>query len=538
MAPTARSPLIAYAADSAGQFYGNGGANYHYYGNDGDEYDDEYDADGNGEVDHSSTLPRATPDQSQYILSLKERPPRDSVFALLFAAATIAFCIAAVVAVRSAKHEEGEELRHTVYAALRNSFGVLMGVSAASVLASIVWIMCMSAFVKPIVWGSIIAIPVLCLGLFTLILTDALLGKAHDPIYLNPQYNWMIVLAVAFLIASVGSGTFLYRERHNIDRAVNIIHLACQILWETPSIFTLSLAILFIYTVYSFLWAFAFSHLFLTQNPNSDGVTKSTATTIGFFVLMHFWTSAILSSVEKMAIAATVGQWYFGRSVDETYDEDLVAKSLEVAVGPGFGSVCFAGLVCGTVEAVQFGVRRIRRVECFCLRFCHHLVVEKPHQNIRGNALQTFAMKTLDSALTFLSNVTSQITSYTLIYCGLTGASLCVGAVKCSRLFRRNLVLGMATAGITRAILYFGATAAAGGVGAGAFFYAARGDGSPYAWVVGGVGAVVPFYVVRFMSQIIQNTIDATFVCYMLDVDANANNCQEAHDIFENEMGL
>ncbi|KAJ3290761.1 hypothetical protein HDU79_002975 [Rhizoclosmatium sp. JEL0117] len=462
-----------------------------------------------------------TTDASVLFKDPLERQPKDALFALLFAGAMLAFVVAAVNAVRIAKHEDGEELRKTVYAAFKNCAGVLVGVSAASVLAGICWIMAMSAFVRPIVWGSICAIPVLCLALFTFILTDALLGKSNDPVYLEPQYNGMIILSFVFLIASFVSGAFLYKERRNIDKAINIIHLACQILWETPSIFTLSLGIMGIYAVFSFSWAFAFSHLFLSRDPTappSESITTSTEGAILFFIFIHFWFTAVLSSIEKMTIAGVVGQWYFGRAIDETYDEDLVTKSLKGSLGPGFGSICFASLVVAAVEVTQFVIRTIRK-------------------NSRGRPSSAF-LALLDSCMDCTSRAISQISSYTLIYCGITGASVCEGATLCTRLFRRNLVVGMATAGITRTLLFLGASGAAGGVGAGTFFYAARGVGSPYAWVVGSVGAFVPFYVVRFMSQIIQNTVDATFICYMLDVDSNANNCQEAHEIFENELGI
>ncbi|KAJ3069370.1 hypothetical protein HDU98_007587, partial [Podochytrium sp. JEL0797] len=397
---------------------------------------------------------------------------------------------------------------------------LLLAISVASVLAAVLWILAMSVFVRPIVWASIAAIPVLCLALFSFILTDALLGKAHDPAYLDPQYNIAILVSLLFLIASIASGSFLYKQRHNINKAINIIHLACQILWETPSLFSLSLGIMCVYSVFSFAWAFAFSHLFLSHDQSipADSLTTSTSFTVIYFLFIYFWTTAILSHVEKMTIAGVVGQWYFGRQLDETYDEGLVTRALNATLGPGFGTVCLASLVVAAVEVVKFVVNGVKK-------------------NLRNTSASPF-LTLFSTCLTYTTTSLSHLSSYTLIYCGLTGTSLCTGASACTRLFRRNLVMGMATAGITRTLLFLGASAASGGVGMGVFFYAARGEGSPYAWVVGGVGAVGPFYIVRFMSQVIQNTVDATFVCYMLDVDSNANSCQEAHDIFENEVGI
>ncbi|KAJ3328440.1 hypothetical protein HDU76_009957, partial [Blyttiomyces sp. JEL0837] len=70
----------------------------------------------------------------------------------------------------------------------------------------------------------------------------------------------------------------------------------------------------------------------------------------------------------------------------------------------------------------------------------------------------------------------------------------------------RNLMMGLATSTLTRTVLMLMAVTASGGVGAGTFFYAARGLSSPYAYLVGGIGVVIPFYVLRFMCQVVQNT--------------------------------
>jgi hypothetical protein len=67
-------------------------------------------------------------------------------------------------------------------------------------------------------------------------------------------------------------------------------------------------------------------------------------------------------------------------------------------------------------------------------------------------------------------------------------------------------MVGLATSTLSRLVLLLGSLCAAGGVGTGTFFYAARGLASPYAYVVGSIGVVVPFYILRLMSHVMLNT--------------------------------
>ncbi|KAI8854200.1 plasma-membrane choline transporter-domain-containing protein [Chytridium lagenaria] len=406
-----------------------------------------------------------------------------------------------------------------IYMALRNSSGLIVGVTAASIGAGTLWILFMSAFVKPIVWATIIAIPVVSLGLFSFILTDSVLGKREDPAYLGSQYNIMIGVAISFLMTAMGSIVYLFKRRRQIDHTIEILQLISfsailpNSLGKPHHIHPLHHPHAPLH-VLRLLWLLAFSHLFLVHPIYP--IPMSTRTAVAFFVFMHFWTSAVLQGIEKVTISGVVGQWYFKRNVDETYEVDQTVRNLKAALTTGFGTVCFSALVLASVQTLQAFVKYVRK-------------------NSRGsNAL----LLLIDACLSCTSYTLDTITSMTLLYSGLTGHSLVRSGVLCTRLFRRNLVFGLTTSTLTRVVLTLGSLTAASCVGAITFFYAARGLTSPFAYVVGVVGVVIPFYVLRFISHVLQHTVDATFICYMMDLDTNANNCDGAHRIFEPSLSV
>ncbi|KAJ3104098.1 hypothetical protein HDU97_009547 [Phlyctochytrium planicorne] len=392
--------------------------------------------------DEATGLPSSPP---RYV-EPNNRKYQDTAFTILYLTALSLLVITGATTLARADHRnEGRSLSGAIYLTLKNSTGILVGVTAASIGAGTLWILFMSAFVK----------------------------------------------------------------RRQIDHTIDMLQLSCQILWENPSIFGLSIALMFVYMLFAIVWLLAFAHLFLVHGIYP--IPMSTRTAVAFFVLMHFWTSAVLQGIEKMTIAGVVGKWYFKRHQDETYEENQTLRNFKAATTTGFGTICFSALILAIVQTLQAFVRYVRK-------------------NSRGN---TTLLLLIDACMSCTSYALDSITSMTLLYSGLTGHSLLKSGVLCTRLFRRNLVFGLTTSTLTRVVLTLGSVTAASCVGAGTFFYAARGLTSPFAYVVGAIGVVVPFYVLRFISHVLQYTVDATFICYMIDLDTNANNCEGAHRIFE-----
>ncbi|KAJ3414855.1 hypothetical protein HDV05_005919 [Chytridiales sp. JEL 0842] len=306
--------------------------------------------------------PRSPP---RYIDPSHRRFNSDMPFALLYALALSVILITGINTMLTAKHEDGDYLRKTLYAALHNTTIPIVAVTSASLVGGFLWILFMSAFVKTVVWGTILAIPVLCLGLFTFVLTDSILGKVEDrpgPL-LDWQFNMMIAVAGVFLLTGVGTTGYFAWKRKHIDKTIHIIQFATEILWENPAIFLMSFCLMAVYMGFTALWIIVVSHFFLSFSLSlpSASIPPATQAIVIFYVFVFFWTSAILHNIEKTTIAGVVGRWYFKGNENETHTKNQTLRNLKAALTTGFGTICFASLILAVVKTVQALVKYLRK---------------------------------------------------------------------------------------------------------------------------------------------------------------------------------
>ncbi|KAJ3052627.1 hypothetical protein HK097_005938 [Rhizophlyctis rosea] len=340
---------------------------------------------------------------------------------------------------------------------------------------------------------SVIMIPILFTTLFVVTFSNSVVRKFRDAPFLIPQYDAMIGMSFAFLLSGLASGWFVYRRRQQVEQTIDIIELSFAILQSNPRIFVLSIVLMIGYAAFSITWMLMFARLFLKGylriDPSGKGyweLAGGTGWAGAFFVLMYFWTSANFHNVEKVTIAGVVGEWFFASGEGPVAQSDRTTKHLKAALTTSFGSVCFASLILGIVETMQFFLRMARK---------------------RLPEGTSSIARLLSACLSVISDVLSQISSYALVYSSLTGSALLPSARACTRVFRRNLILGLATAALTRLVLTLGTLTVAAVSGVVCFFLAStREGGSPYAWMVGCLGLLIPFYVVRFLARVVQNT--------------------------------
>ncbi|TPX64991.1 hypothetical protein SpCBS45565_g05481 [Spizellomyces sp. 'palustris'] len=424
-------------------------------------------------------------------IDVGNRRYRDIPFAVLYGIALITMLIAGIVVLFTTKNARLDSIfPRPIYITIRDSAGLLTAITAVAVLVGAAWLSLLRSFVRPVVVITILAIPVTCLGFFVAALTNSILGKAHDAPYLGAQYDGMIVLATSFLMGGIASATFLFNRRQEIEQTIHILQLSCDILRTNPGIFVVSVSLTAAYMLFAVAWMFLFSHLFLRGLKETDpsGVVRwhmadGTGWVAGFFTLMYFWTSAIFKNVEKVTIAGVVGEWYFQRP-EGALSTDRTLKNFKAALTKSFGSIAFASLILGIIQTMQFMTRLIRG------------------RSSNNSAIHSF----LTSCLDCWGQLADNVSSYALVYVGLSGDSFCVSSYRTTRIFRRNLILGLVTSTVTRLILLMGTATIALGCGVVTFFFASRGLGSPFAYVVGGVGTVIPFYVVQVLGHVVQNT--------------------------------
>ncbi|TPX45522.1 hypothetical protein SeLEV6574_g03019 [Synchytrium endobioticum] len=473
---------------------------------------------------YDKLLPDLEPDE--YVNSYvdpEHRPYADPAFGVLFVVSFAAMMITGIVLFFTTSGVPVSQIvAGSVYNTLYRSSGLLTFLTILAVGVGVGWIWTMKRFVRPIVYLTVVAIPASCLSLFAVIFTNSILGKFQDNPALGQQYNGSMVWSLVTLAIGSSSGYLLMQKRRQIDQTIYIIELACDVLQSNPSVFLYSLALTGGFIVFSITWFAFFSRLWIV-NPESSSTStygsNYSSFSVLFFVFMYFWTSSVVQNVQKTMIAGVVAEWWYnprGRrrvihyingiellgseNADKEVERSKTRKALKVALTTSFGSIVFASLIMAIVTTTQTIVKFLK-------------------QRTRN-----------------MDRRTSQWLVYALVYCALTASTFCEAAVTCTRLFRRNLVLGLVTSTVTKLILALGVGAIALGTSAWAFFYASRGVGSPYAWIVGILGGIIPYFIVSFLSNIVQNTVDACFIYYLMDLDNDSCHCEPAHRIFGTAM--
>ncbi|KAI8822233.1 plasma-membrane choline transporter-domain-containing protein [Fimicolochytrium jonesii] len=456
-------------------------------------------------------------DETPIYVDVENRQYRDTAFSAIYTGAMLAMLITGIILFATTESSGTDPiLPRPIYSTLKDSYKLLCLTISGSLLACFIWLYTLKAFVRPVVVLTIALIPVTCIGFFATILTLSLLGKAHDKPYLGVQYDGMIGVAVTSLLGGVASGYYLVRKRREIDQTIHILQLSCDILRTNPGIFIVSITLTLGYLAFAVVWLLMFNRLFLRGwgDNDSSGIAHwhmagGTGWAVSYYILMFFWTSSVFKNVEKVTIAGVVGEWYFQRA-EGSVSHNRTYKNFTSSLTTSFGSICLASLILGLIQSLQLSIRLARRLTG------------------SNGALH----RLLTACLDCYGQLADNVTSYALVYAGLTGSSFPASCYSTTRVFRRNLVLGLVTSTVTRLIMGLATAGIALASGSVAFFFASRRLESPFAYVVGAVGTVIPYYLVQVLNHAVQNTVDATFMCYLMDVDRNAVNCESAHRIF------
>jgi len=137
------------------------------------------------------------------------------------------------------------------------------------------------------------------------------------------------------------------QSRHSIERSIQILELASKILSASPALVMAGFAALGATVVWFWLWLTMFTRVFLEGHMARKLFIIDTSTWwLGvFFFMMLLWTQLVIAGLQRATTAATVSQWYFYRSSDNSVSSrEVVTASFNHATGPLFGTICLSTL--------------------------------------------------------------------------------------------------------------------------------------------------------------------------------------------------
>ncbi|KAI9206359.1 plasma-membrane choline transporter-domain-containing protein [Polychytrium aggregatum] len=419
----------------------------------------------------------------------------------------------------------GTILGNTIYGTLRQSSDLLLSACATAILIGVCWLYFLKSFVRPIFLFSLYITPLACIVMSLSIFTNTLAAKAQPSTVYVPEYDWMIALAISFFIGGIGLGSFNLTKRRQIEQTIHVMELSCMILKNNPSLFGLGLIVLLSNMTFSILWLTFFVRQYLNSTVAENRWTLAPGSyyTILYFVFMYLWTVAILNNIERATIGGVVGEWYFKKDPDFVMSEDNTIKNLKCSLTKSFGSVALAGLIMSTVQFLKLMVRYIRK--------------QSRHSSWS-------IMGLLDVCLSCVGGFVDLLSSYTLVHIGFSGDSFMASSRYCTQLFRRNLVIGLASSLFAKLIVKGGTLLISTGAASYVFFEVTsrqrRQDSDRSDTPQGGAAAVAAsvtwlfvWYFLETIGHVFQNTVDATFICYIIDLDTNQCHQESAHKVFK-----
>jgi hypothetical protein len=322
---------------------------------------------------------------------------------------------------------------------------------------------------------------------------------------------------------------FVIQSRHSVERAIQILELASNVLTASPSLFMAGLAALVSTVVWFWIWIAMFTRVFLEGHMAKRlFVIDASAWWLAvFYVMMLLWTQMVISGVQRATTAATVSQWYFYRHSQSTSSsKDIVIASFNHATGPMFGTICLSALVDLLIRLPLLILpRRFAAVFTMCI----YRVVPAPIASITDPLTLTYAA----------------IHSQPLAQAS-RGLRLLPLQSSPSRVMRGNFSKqadSLSAYRTTHALLHATRQIMTLALGLGAWVSTARYTqlsgagyaGSLYAYIVGMGAAVMGWYVLGAVEGIVGGVVDSVLVCWgseMAVENPTRTFCPEAGAVF------
>ncbi|KAF9323393.1 hypothetical protein BG006_001485 [Podila minutissima] len=442
---------------------------------------------------------------------------KDPFFAVLYLAALTAYFILGIVLLFTTSSSRLEDQIYNVYSVIKSSAGMLTLIVLLSTAMGTLWFLTLRSFARPVVWTTVLAVPCLAIIAFIWSLVSSFNGPMRQDGGRDPQDTGLTVLS--FLPLSVGSLflSVIYLRRQHIARTTAIIELACEILKDNPDMFFVSFGLMLIHVVFTAIWLVFFARGFLIGHVDSSAggswVLEGNFYPIAaYLIFIYMWTSAVLSNIQRVTLANVVSKWYFHRHEPFAYHSSKTTEpALINATTTSFGSVCLGALF---IAIVQFSV----------------FVLSRTAKKLKDNSFPLFVF--IATCCRVIQGLVENFNNYTLIYVGITGESLFAAARSASKIFHRNILWGLITDFLTKLVLFINATMLSLLTGFAAYIFATHTLKSPYGYVIGILSSIIPFYITRFFTHIMAITVDATFLCYAIDLDTNTCHSNKAHSAF------
>lgn len=157
-------------------------------------------------------------------------------------------------------------LKDTIYSTLHTAFPLLISDGLLAIGIAILWLILMKHALQPFVYLLLFSVPISMFTLFLIPLVQSYRGQWGGDSFQDKAMRWGSIVP-----ALIGAWwTYkMWKERHNLGRAVSIISLSGKIVRENQALIPFSFSVLGAFIAFLFVWILMFSRLFL-RNYNGS----------------------------------------------------------------------------------------------------------------------------------------------------------------------------------------------------------------------------------------------------------------------------
>lgn len=418
------------------------------------------------------------------------------------------------------------------YTTLLHTVPLLTILTFLSALVCYAHIFLLRIFVKPVMVGTSVFIPA------TLFISAvwAFIGSFMWDGDQEPTWGETVGLrlfALIPLVLSLLTARRLVNLPRDIHTASSLLNLTTHLLMANPFLLALSPAVLLAALVASIPFiTLAFRLLLIGYFTGPTTALEwhirgwanwSIAGTIGVWL----WSWGVARGILRVTCAGVIGSWYFADPVlppPPPSSTHTIHAAVTRATQPSLGSIVLSALIMASIRSMGLLAMALRALPYYLPPYMKFVSV--------GASL----------AVGYLENVTGTLSTYALVYVGLTGdpfmpsarrGRALTGAIegsslaKYKRRFKTEPPLMLLTVAPLTLTFPFALTT---------YLFVAHTLGAPdQALAAAVLGGAVTALVGLFCVGLVRDTADTLYICYCIDKDTGSRRRNEVFDAFEYE---
>lgn len=435
-------------------------------------------------------------------------------------------------------HTSAPSLKHplgdTIYTTMHASYHLLAIYTLVAVIVSLLWLAILRSYVRHLVYAILVAVPIILFSFSLFPFISSFKGQWNGLSIQDKAMRWFSS------IPGILTGVWIYsiyRGRHSLGKAIDILEFSCRILAANPGLIASGLTALIGVITWTWIWMAMFTRVFLgghLSTAKNFFILDAGTWWLGiFFFFVYLWTLGVGAGIQRATTAATISQWYFHRfTVPAPTPKQVILAALSHSTGTLFGTICLHTLILLIIR-LPFLILPRRLISL--LGICTYPLMPSPIATLTNPLTLTYAaihsqsLAASSKALTSLSFL-SPDSPNSLPYRQNRTRNLLLP-------YNLSLLLLRATRFITSLALGFGAwvnTARLALVSNGATNSPSL-RGSLYAYVVGLIAAAIGWGVLGAVDGVLTGVVDAVVVCWGSEVgrgNGEVRYCREAAQLF------